>query len=80
MPGPQRGHGSGIFAQVKELAATVAEHGERLDAHDEEIAAIDADVLTLTNVSLTLSEVCARAEKRRSARVRLAKIRARRSK
>lgn len=73
MPGPDKGHGSGIFAKVKTLEAIVKDHGERLDGHDQELAEIDADVLAL-------SEICARSHQRAAARLRLARIRARRAK
>jgi hypothetical protein len=67
------GKGAGLFNDVQELKAMVAEHEARLDHHDVELAEIDADVAAL-------SEICARSARRNAARVRLKRIRARRSK
>jgi len=57
----------------------LADVEERLDGHDAEIADLDADILAVTKVSETLAEVCLRASKRISARLKLRKISRRRS-
>ena len=67
------GSGSGLFNDVQKLKARVDECEARLDNHDLELAEIDADVAAL-------SEICARSARRNAARVRLKRIRARRSK
>lgn len=65
--------GKGIFSDVARLKVQVDEHEKRLNHHDDEIAEIDADVRML-------SEICARSHLRAAARLRLKRIRARRSK
>jgi hypothetical protein len=72
MPGPKN-QGTGLFSDVQWLKEKVADHDVRLDEHDKELAEIDADVLALT-------EICARSHQRAAARLRLARIRAKRSK
>jgi hypothetical protein len=80
MPGPAKGHGSGIFSKLANHEERIKKVEGRLDGHDDDIAEIDTDVLTLTNVSTMLTGVCARASRRIAAREKLAKIRARVSK
>jgi hypothetical protein len=65
--------GDGWFKDIQKLKAKVAEHDARLDEHDAEIAEIDADVTAL-------SEICARSAMRTAARLRLKRIRDKRTK
>jgi hypothetical protein len=65
--------GDGWLKDLQRLKVKVAEHEERLDGHDAEIAEIDADVTAL-------SEICARSAMRTAARLRLKRIRDKRTK